>query len=63
MFPKLTPAQLARLERHSTSRSTTVGEILVDVGTEPRGVFVLVVQFVHRALHELPEPRESHAAI
>ena len=42
MFPKLTPAQVARLERHSTSHSTTAGEILVDVGTEPRGVFVVV---------------------
>ena len=42
MFPKLTAAQLARLERHGAARGTTAGEVLLDVGAEPRGIFVVV---------------------
>jgi len=42
MFPKLTAAQLARLERHGAARATTAGEVLLDVGAEPRGIFVVV---------------------
>jgi thioredoxin reductase (NADPH) len=41
MVPKLTQAQLARIERHSAPRATTAGEILLDVGAEPRGIFVV----------------------
>jgi thioredoxin reductase (NADPH) len=41
MFPTLTPAQVARIERHSTRYATTAGEILVDVGAEPRGIFIV----------------------
>src|ERR1700732_1529715 len=41
MFPKLTSAQLARLERQGTRMQTRVGEILVELGAPPRGVFVV----------------------
>src|SRR5882762_6426760 len=41
MFPKLTAAQLARLERQGTRMQTRAGEILVDLGAPPRGVFVV----------------------
>ncbi len=42
MFPKLTAAQLARLERQGTRMQTRAGEILVELGAPPRGVFVVV---------------------
>jgi len=42
MFPKLTRAQVARLERHGEPRATTAGEVLLDIGAEPRGIFVVV---------------------
>src|ERR1700719_1539161 len=41
MFPKLTSAQLARLERQGTRIQTRAGEILVELGAPPRGVFVV----------------------
>ena len=41
MFPKLTPAQLARFEARCTRRETTAGEILQDVGERPRGLFIV----------------------
>src|SRR5207237_9494438 len=41
MFPKLTSAQLARLERHGTRLQTGAGEILLELGDSPRGVFVV----------------------
>ena len=41
MFPTLTPAQVARIERQSTRHATTAGEILLDVGAEPRGIFIV----------------------
>ena len=41
MFPKLTSAQLARLERQGTPLQTRVGEILLELGESPRGVFVV----------------------
>jgi thioredoxin reductase (NADPH) len=41
MFPKLTAAQLARLERHGTRLQTRAGEILLELGDTPRGVFVV----------------------
>jgi thioredoxin reductase (NADPH) len=41
MFPKLTPAQLARLEPHCTRRETTAGEVLVDVGDPAQGLFIV----------------------
>lgn len=42
MFPKLTPAQLARLEAHGVRRETATGEILLDVGETPRGLFIVI---------------------
>ena len=41
MFPKLTPAQLARLEAHCARRETTAGEILLSAGDIPRGLFIV----------------------
>ncbi|MGB6605036.1 MAG: FAD-dependent oxidoreductase [Steroidobacteraceae bacterium] len=41
MFPKLTAAQLARLERQGTRLQTKAGEILLDLGETSRGVFVV----------------------
>ena len=41
MFPKLTSAQLARLQRQGTVLQTRAGEILLELGDSPRGVFVL----------------------
>ena len=41
MFPKLTSAQLARLERQGTRLQTGAGEILLELGDSPRGVFIV----------------------
>src|SRR4029077_1618807 len=41
MFPKLTSAQLARLERQGTRMLTRAGEILLELGESQRGVFVV----------------------
>jgi thioredoxin reductase (NADPH) len=41
MFPKLTAAQLARLERQGICLQTHAGEILLELGEIPRGVFVV----------------------
>jgi thioredoxin reductase (NADPH) len=42
MFPKLTPAQMERMRAHGHSRATRAGELLVDVGQRPPGLFVVV---------------------
>lgn len=41
MFPKLSAAQLARLEHQGTRLPTHEGEILQELGAIPRGVFVV----------------------
>jgi len=41
MFPKLTPAQLARLEHQGTRLQTHEGEILQELGEVARGVFIV----------------------
>ena len=41
MFPKLTPAHLARLEEHCARHATVAGEILLSVGETPRGLFIV----------------------
>jgi hypothetical protein len=41
MFPKLTSAQLARLEHQGTPLQTRTGEILLELGDSPRGVFIV----------------------
>jgi thioredoxin reductase (NADPH) len=63
MFPKLTAAQVARLERQGTRLQTHSGEILLELGDPPRGVFVVASGSVEAlappsvtqagALHEL----------
>jgi len=42
LFPTLTPAQLARVASHGRRRSTTRGEVLVDVGDRIVPCFVVV---------------------
>ena len=58
MFPKLTAAQLARLERQGTRMQTRAGEILVDLGAPPRGVFVVAAGSVEA----LAPPSAAQAA-
>ena len=58
MFPKLTSAQLTRLERQGTRIQTRAGEILVDVGAPPRGVFVVAAGSVEA----LAPPSAAQAA-
>ncbi len=58
MFPKLTSAQLARLERQGTRLQTRAGEILVELGDPPRGVFVLAAGSVEA----LAPPSATEAA-
>jgi len=57
-FPKLTAAQLARLERQGTRMQTRAGEILVDLGAPPRGVFVVAAGSVEA----LAPPSAAQAA-
>src|SRR5262245_65650715 len=42
LFPKLTPAQLARIAAHGRRRATTRGEVLIDVGDRIVPCFVVV---------------------
>src|SRR5215831_215515 len=42
LFPKLTPAQLARIAAHGRRRGTTRGEVLIDVGDRIVPCFVVV---------------------
>jgi thioredoxin reductase (NADPH) len=42
MFPKLTAAQIARLEHHGERRPMHIGEILFDAGDRPRNFFVVL---------------------
>jgi thioredoxin reductase (NADPH) len=42
MFPKLTAAQIARLEHHGEHRPMHLGEILFDAGDRPRKFFVVL---------------------
>ncbi|HEY4973848.1 MAG TPA: cyclic nucleotide-binding domain-containing protein, partial [Steroidobacteraceae bacterium] len=42
MFPKLTAAQIARLEHHGERRGMQAGEILFDAGDRPRRFFVVI---------------------
>lgn len=42
MFPKLTVAQIARLEPHGTRVATHAGEVLIEAGDRPRRFFVVI---------------------
>ena len=42
MFPKLTAAQIARLERHGDHTQLHAGEVLFDAGDRPRRFFVVL---------------------
>src|SRR5712692_5740266 len=41
VFPTLTPAQIARIERHGRRRAMSSGEVLVEVGQRPVPFFVV----------------------
>jgi thioredoxin reductase (NADPH) len=41
MFPRLTPAQIARVAAHGTARSLRDGEVLVEAGAQPVPFFVV----------------------
>src|SRR6185436_17102841 len=41
MFPTLTPAQIARLTAHGTTRTVAAGDVLLDVG-EPMNLHFVV---------------------
>src|SRR6266478_2662260 len=58
MFPKLASAQLSRLERRSTRMQTSAGEILVELGAPPRGVFVVAAG----SIEALAPPSATQAA-
>ena len=58
MFPKLTSAQLARLESRGTRMQTSAGEILVELGAPPRGVFVVAAG----SIEALAPPSATQAA-
>ena len=58
MFPKLTSAQLARLERLGTPLQTRAGEILAELGDPPRGVFVVAAG----SIEALAPPSATQAA-
>jgi thioredoxin reductase (NADPH) len=59
IFPKLTAAQLARLERHGTRLQTHAGEILMELGDIPRGVFVVAAGSVEALAPPSVTPTES----
>jgi thioredoxin reductase (NADPH) len=42
MFPKLTAAQIARLERHGERLQAHAGEVLLEPGERPRKLFVVI---------------------
>src|SRR5438552_3853715 len=42
MFPKLTPAQIARLARVGTRRRVAAGEVIFEQGSVRQGVFVVI---------------------
>jgi thioredoxin reductase (NADPH) len=58
MFPKLTSAQFARLERQGTPLQTRAGEILLELGDPPRGVFIVAAG----SLEVLAPPSATQAA-
>jgi thioredoxin reductase (NADPH) len=53
MFPKLTPAQIARLDMLGNRVVTQAGQILVEPGDRPRSFFVVVAGSVETLLPEL----------
>jgi thioredoxin reductase (NADPH) len=58
MFPKLTSAQFARLERQGTPLQTRAGETLLELGDPPRGVFIVAAG----SLEVLAPPSATQAA-
>src|SRR5215510_12638508 len=42
LYPKLTPAQMARMSAHGQRRATTRGEVLIDVGDRIVPCFVVI---------------------
>jgi thioredoxin reductase (NADPH) len=61
MFPKLTAAQIARLERQGTRLQTHEGEILQELGEISRGVFVVAAGSVEALVPPSATQAESTA--
>src|SRR6202140_2771389 len=59
MFPRLTAAQLARLERQGTRLQTHAGEILQELGEISRGVFVVAAGTVEAPVPPSPPQADS----
>lgn len=59
MFPKLTTAQIARLERQGTRLQTYEGEILQELGEIARGVFVVAAGSVEALIPPAATEAES----
>src|SRR2546422_10146897 len=51
MFPKLTPAQSARLEAHGRRVETRAGEVLVELGARPGNIFIVLAGSLEILLH------------
>ncbi|TLY64893.1 MAG: cyclic nucleotide-binding domain-containing protein [Gammaproteobacteria bacterium] len=51
MFPKLTPAQMARLEAHGRRVETRAGEVLLELGARPRNIFIVLAGSLEILLH------------
>jgi thioredoxin reductase (NADPH) len=58
MFPKLTPAQLVRFSAHATRRETAAGEILLEVGARPTGLFIVAAG----SIEALAPTSDAHTA-
>ena len=50
MFPRLTPAQIARLAPYGRRRSAAAGEVIFDQGEQRRGFFVLLAGRLEEAI-------------
>ena len=51
MFPKLTAAQMARLEAHGRRVETRAGEVLLELGARPRNIFIVLAGSLEILLH------------
>ncbi len=61
MFPKLTAGQLERLRSYGECRDTHHGEILVEIGDRPRGLFVVLTGSIE-ILVDRPRTRDRSAS-
>jgi thioredoxin reductase (NADPH) len=66
VFPTLTPAQISRVAAHGRRRSTTPGEVLIEIGDQPVPFFVVVdgeIQVLQPAARaDTPDQTQSQTA-